>query len=545
MTRAIIAAGHEQTAAAAAEVIAAGGNAFDGAVAALAAACVAEPVLASLGGGGFLHARPAGGEPVIYDFFVQTPRAKAAVPGLDFYPIIADFGDTVQEFHIGMGAIATPGALAGLFAVQQDLCRLPPATLLEPARWLAQQGVTVNAFQHRIATVVEPILRANAALFALHASRRDPGRLAEPGERIAQPALAEALAQLADAGAHLLYGEPAVGAAAGPAAGSDAGPDTGSPAGSEAGSEAGSACGVWGERLAADCAANGGHLTGADLAGYRVQRRRPLVRVYRDAGLYLNPPPSLGGVLIALTLDLLSQQRVHGLRFGSRVHRYLLATAMQLTQDLRADRAGDAADLDPALLAQYRALMRGATLFRRGTTQISIADADGNLASMTLSNGEGSGYLLPGTGILLNNMLGEEDLNPGGFHQWAEDRRIGSMMCPTLVEHADGGWSVLGSSGSNRIRGAILQVLSNLIDLRMPLTAAVEAPRIHYEAGTLNIEPPCDAGVLDALRGQWPEVLAWSARSIFFGGAHSVAIGADGVLSGAGDSRRGGVVRRV
>ena len=112
MTRAIIAAGHEQTAAAAAEVISAGGNAFDGAVAALAAACVAEPVLASLGGGGFLHARPAGGEPVIYDFFVQTPRVKAATEGLDFYPIIADFGDTVQEFHIGMGAIATPGALA-------------------------------------------------------------------------------------------------------------------------------------------------------------------------------------------------------------------------------------------------------------------------------------------------------------------------------------------------------------------------------------------------------------------------------------------------
>ena len=521
MTRAIIAAGHEQTAAAAAEVISAGGNAFDGAVAALAAACVAEPVLASLGGGGFLHARPAGGEPVIYDFFVQTPRVKAATEGLDFYPIIADFGDTVQEFHIGMGAIATPGALAGLFAVQQDLCQLPSSMLLEPARRLAQDGVIVNAFQHQIATVVEPILRARPEIFALHASRRDPNRLAEPGERVTQPALAQALGQLAAGGAQLLYG---------------AGSNT---------TGAGSNCGAWGERLAADCAANGGHLSVADLAGYRVEQRSPLRRVYRDAALYLNPPPSVGGLLIGLTLDLLSQQHLDGLTFGSSAHRHLLTTAMQLTQDLRAGPATDGAELDPALLTQARTLMRSATLFRRGTTQISIADADGNLASMTLSNGEGAGYLLPGTGIMLNNMLGEEDLNPGGFHRWAEDRRIGSMMCPSLVEHADGGWSVVGSSGSNRIRSAILQVLSNLIDLRMPLAAAVEAPRIHYEAGRLNIEPPCDAEVLEALRGHWPEVMVWSARSIFFGGAHSVAIGADGTLSGAGDSRRGGVVKRV
>lgn len=520
MTRAIIAAGHEQTAAAAAEVIAAGGNAFDGAVAALAAACVAEPVLASLGGGGFLHARPAGGEPVIYDFFVQTPRVKAASDGLDFYPIIADFGDTVQEFHIGMGAIATPGALAGLFRVQRDLCLLPSSALLEPARRLAHHGVTVNAFQHQIATVVEPILRARPEIFALHASRRHPARLAEPGERVTQPALAQALLELAEAGAQLLYGA-----------------DSG-------GIGAGSSCGAWGERLEADCGATGGHLTGADLTGYRVEQRSPLQRVYRDATLYLNPPPSLGGLLIGLTLDLLSQQRLDGLAFGGSAHRHLLATAMQLTQDLRAGAAIDA-DLDWALLAQARTLMRSTTLFRRGTTQISIADANGNLASMTLSNGEGAGYLLPGTGIMLNNMLGEEDLNPGGFHHWAEDRRIGSMMCPTLVEHADGGWSVLGSSGSNRIRSAILQVLNNLIDLRMPLTAAVEAPRIHYEAGRLNIEPPCDAEVLETLNGHWPEVLAWGARSIFFGGAHSVAIGADGTLRGAGDSRRGGVVRRV
>jgi len=517
-TKAIIAAGHEQTAQAAATVIADGGNAFDGAVAALAAACVAEPVLASLGGGGFLHARPAGGEPLVYDFFVQTPRTKADPDGLDFYPILADFGDTTQEFHIGMGAIATPGTIAGLFALQRDLCRLPPATLLEPARQMAERGVPVNAFQHRIATIVEPILRAHPEVFALYASRHNPNQLAEVGEHLAQPELASALSRLASEGPSLFYG----GAGSGPRAG-----------------------GQWGERLAADCAAMGGHLRGGDLAGYRVERRQPLTGQYRDAMLYLNPPPSLGGMLIHLTLDLLSRQQLEGIRFGGAAHRHLIATAMRLTQDLRAETPTDASGPAPALLARYRGLMRDIKVFRRGTTQVSIADADGNLASMTLSNGEGAGYLLPDTGIMLNNMLGEEDLNPRGFHRWTGDQRIGSMMCPTLVAHADGGWSVLGSSGSNRIRGTIVQVLNNLIDLRMPLEEAVAAARIHYEYGTLNLEPPCDAALIEALREDWPDILAWSAPSLFFGGAHCVAIAADGSLSGAGDDRRGGVVRRV
>jgi len=509
MSRAVIAAGHDATAAAAAEVIAAGGCAFDGAVAAVAAACVAEPVLASLGGGGFLLARPANGEPVLYDFFVQTPRRRADPATLDFYPILADFGDTAQEFHIGLGAVATPGALAGLFEIQRDLCRLPPPALLAPARRLAEQGVPINPFQHRIAAIVEPILRADPATFALHASRQAPDRLADIGERVPQPALAGALEQLGRHGPTLLYGGP------------------------------------WGERLAADCMAHGGHLTAADLTGYRVARRRPLVADYRGARLYLNPPPSYGGLLIGVTLDLLSQRSLAVAEFGSAAHRQLLAGAMRLTQDLRAELSADADAVDPRLLARYRDLMRATPLFSRGTTQISIADRDGNLASLTLSNGEGAAHLLPGTGMQLNNMLGEEDLNPGGFHRWAEDQRMGSMMCPTLVAHADGGWSVIGSSGSNRIRSAIVQVLSNLLDLRMPLERAVDAPRIHVERGTLNLEPPCDGGLLASLRGHWPGLRAWRERSVYFGGAHCVAIGADGSLSGAGDGRRGGVVRLV
>jgi gamma-glutamyltranspeptidase/glutathione hydrolase len=516
MSRAIIAAGHPDTAAAAAAVLAAGGNAFDGAVAALAAACVAEPVLASLGGGGFLHARPGGEAPQVFDFFTQTPGRRTAAAGLDFCPVHADFGDATQEFHIGRGAMATPGAVAGLFGMQRDLCRLPLADLLAPARALAEHGVAVNSVQHGIARIVEPILRADPAAFALHASPRQPDRLAAVGERIPWPDFAGALDALAAAGPELLHGGP------------------------------------WAERLAADCAAGGGHLTVADLADYRVVQREPLVLDYRDARLHLNPPPSVGGALLALTLDLLADTRLGGVGFGSADHRLALAAAMAATAELRAalapgrlpDAAGRAAQRI-GFAARLAALGLPGHVFRRGTTQISIADRDGNLASLTLSNGEGAGYVLPGTGIAMNNMLGEADLAGGGFHQWPENTRVGSIMCPTLVAHADGGWTVTGSSGSNRIRSAILQVLVNRIDLHLPLAEAVAAPRLHLEGDVLSLEPPVAEATRAALAAHWPRLQVWRGQNVFFGGAHSVGVDADGGLHGTGDARRGGIVQRV
>lgn len=516
MPRAIVAAGHPDTAAAAAAVLAAGGNAFDGVVAALAAACIAEPVLASLGGGGFLHARPAGAAPLVLDFFAQTPQRKAPAAHLDFHPVQADFGDATQEFHIGRGAMATPGAVAGLFAMHADLCRLPLPDLLAPARQLADRGVAINAVQRGIARIVEPILRADPATFALFASPAQPDRLAAVGERVPWPDFAAALDALGAAGPELLHGGP------------------------------------WAERLAADCAAGGGHLGIADLATYQVTTRRPLTLDYRDAHLYLNPPPAVGGPLLALTLELLAAAPPADSGFGSPRHRLALAAAMAATSEVRAalppgespDAAHRAAGRQ-GFAARLAALGLTGPRCRRGTTQISIADRDGNLASLTLSNGEGAAYVLPGTGIIMNNMLGEADLAGGGFHQWPEDTRVGSMMCPTLVDHGDGGWTVTGSSGSNRIRSAILQVLVNRIDLHLPLAEAVAAPRLHLEGDVLSLEPPVAEATLAALTAHWPRLQVWRGQNVFFGGAHSVSIDADGRLHGAGDARRGGVVRLV
>ncbi|NEX22089.1 gamma-glutamyltransferase [Thiorhodococcus mannitoliphagus] len=509
MTAGSVAAGHPLTAEAAAEVLRAGGNAFDAVVAAFCAACVAEPVLASLGGGGFLLARQADRSPEVFDFFAQTPRTRRPVEETDFRPIMADFGDASQEFHIGLGAIATPGAVAGIFAIHSELCRLPIAELLAPASDMARQGVSMTPFQQGINRIIEPILRATPEALALFADPDHPDRLAPAGAQMRMPDLASALDALVTEGPQIFYR------------------------------------GEWAHRMTRDCAEGGGHLRLDDLAAYRVERRPALWCSYRGADVYTNPPPSQGGSLIGFTLALLEAVDLGALGRGRAAHIHALASAQELTQRLRRDASFDHADwaaaLEPETLKQFRTMMQDAVSFTRGTTQISVADAEGNLASLTLSNGEGCGYVLPGTGIMVNNMLGEEDVNPHGFHRWPTDRRISSMMAPTLVALSDGTWVVTGSSGSNRIRSAILQVISNLVDLGLDLEPAVAAPRIHFEGGLLNLEPPVEAEICMQLARRWDNVKVWSQPSIFFGGAHTVMVDAQGRARGAGDPRRGGV----
>jgi gamma-glutamyltranspeptidase/glutathione hydrolase len=266
----IVAAGHVATAGAAQEMLQAGGNAFDAALAAMLAACVAEPVLASLGGGGFLTALPAQEDPVVYDFFAHTPKLRRPREAIDFQPIVADFGTASQVFHIGLGAMAVPGFVKGLFEIHRQRCRLPLDLLMEPAQKLAREGVEVNPFQDLIAQIVAPILRATPAALELHASPDDPSRLIGAGERHCLPALADFLSALENEGEALFYrGDVA-------------------------------------HRLIEDSRERGGQLCREDLEDYRVIQRQPLIQRYRHARLITNPLPALGGSLIAFSLGLLN-----------------------------------------------------------------------------------------------------------------------------------------------------------------------------------------------------------------------------------------------
>jgi gamma-glutamyltranspeptidase/glutathione hydrolase len=489
------------TAAAAQEVLEDGGNAFDAVLAAMCAATVVEPVLCSLGGGGFLLAQPADGEACLYDFFVETPLKRRPVAELEFYPILADFGTATQEFHIGMGSMATPGAVKGLFEVQ-------------PAVRLAREGWSLRAMDGFIFSVVGAILVAHGESRSTYTG--PDGRLLQEGQVMYQPDLADCLEALAREGAGLFYE------------------------------------GELGQRLIAACAREGGQLAAQDLARYRVERRRPLERSYGGARILTNPPPSSGGILIAFALELLAQRQIGDLAWGSTDHVELLNQVMALTNRARiesrlhealdeSEEAAAAARLfDPALLATYAREVAGRPRATRGTTHLSVADAAGNLAAMTLSNGEGCGYVLPTSGIMMNNMLGEEDLSPRGFHQWPEASRISSMMAPSIAIWPDGAVAALGSGGSNRIRTAILQVLVNMIDFAMPVADAVQAPRLHFENGVANLEPGFDPACPEALGRQVESVKLWPPNNLFFGGVHAVTRGAAGELAAAGDPRRGG-----
>ena len=514
-SKGVVAAGDLQTANAAAEVLKSGGNAFDAVLAALFASTVAEPVLSSLGGGGFLMAKPAEGAAVLYDFFAQTPIVKKSET--DFKPILVDFGPVTQEFHIGLGSIAMPGVVKGAFDVHKDLATMSMNDIVAPARKLAQEGVQMSALQAHIFEIVKPIYQDCPECSHQYESPATPGALIGAEEILRIPTAADFMDALAHEGEDLFYrGEVA-------------------------------------QNIARDCEDKGGHLARADFEAYQVLKRKPLCVNFQGSQILTNPPPSVGGILIGFALELLSDTGLKKMGCGSFAYLQRLANVMHLTNQARVESGlnlhpenGTETLLDPNFLDRYRKDVLGQPKSHRGTTHISVIDAKGNAASMTLSNGEGSAYIAPNTGMVLNNMLGEEDINPAGLGNWIEDTRLSSMMAPSLIERPDGLLVALGSGGSNRIRTAILQVVLGLLEFDQALEAAIIQPRIHYENGVLNVEPGFLEGVNARLKETFQATKCWDQQSLFFGGVHGVEFNVRTKhFAGVGDPRRGGVTISV
>ena len=507
----IIAAGHALTGQAAEHILREGGNAFDAALAALAAACVAEPLLASLGGGGFLLAKPAQAPARLYDFFGQTPRQHRREDEIDFQSVLVDFGAATQEFHIGRGSIAVPGVVQGLFEVHRDLASTPMVELMAPAIEYANQGVEINRFHAYTAGLLKGILSATPEVARLFASPEREGELAAEGESLKQAELADALDVLSREGAELFYR------------------------------------GEIGQTFVQDMQ-HGGHITAEDLESYAVERRAPLTFDYGDLRLLTNPAPASGGLLIAFAMQLLEPERNQRPEFGSPEHLIRWASVMDLTSSARLDAAIDsrvtdraaAQLLDPEYLKIWHERLAKHPRSTRGTTHISIIDAQLNVASVSVSNGDGSAYVIPDTGISVNNMLGEQDLNPSGVARWPTDERLTSMMAPSVGIYRDGGVLCTGSGGSNRIRSAILQVLVNLLDYDMPCEEAIYAPRVHYESGVLSLERGFDEERIAEVLEAFPDHQLFEELNMFFGGAHTVTARGD-QFSGTGDPRRSGI----
>jgi gamma-glutamyltranspeptidase/glutathione hydrolase len=479
----VVAAGHPLTAQAGARVLREGGNAVDAAVAAMLMSFVAEPLLTGLGAGGHMLVAGGGVSPALLDFFVQAPTRIGDGSEAELLGVDVSFGDAAQRFHIGPASCGVYGAPAGVCEAARRWGTVSLEELAAPAAELARDGVVLNAGQAYVAEILATLLTSTPECAALWAPR---GRILREGEMLVNPELGDALMRLAREGPEPFYG----------------------------GDVAAAVCEWLRER--------GGSLTPTDLAGYRAVEREPVLVVYRDREILTNPPPSAGGTLLAYALVLLNREPAPPSLRG-------ILAAMAAAQSERTPEFVEG-------LEQERFLERFLASRLGSTTHISVIDGEGRACSTTCTNGEGSGVVVPGTGIHLNNVMGEEDLNPLGFHLHPAGRRMPSMMAPSIVLRDGEVELVLGSAGSNRIRSALLQTIVAAVDHGMEAQAAVDAPRIHYEDGVVFAEPGIDLDELDGAE----RVVRFGGRNLFFGGVQA-ALRRDGELSGAGDPRRGGV----
>jgi len=510
-----VAAGHALTAAAGARALEEGGNAVDACVAAAFASWVAESPLTGPGAGGFALVLPADGRPArVADFFVATPGLGLPRPsGAQMHAIDVGFGgdsETTQVFRIGEPSCAVPGTALGLEAVHRAYGRLPWRELLQPAIELTRTGVELTRPQAHLHAILDLILRAQPEGKRIY-SRPDGGRLL-PADTFALPDLGGTLELLARDGAAALYrGELA-------------------------------------DAVARTVRAGGGSVTLRDLEEYRVIWRRPVRVPYRGGEFVSNPPPSSGGILIAYGLALL--ERLPPAAAGSADSVALLVEVMR--EQTRVRESGFAAALYRGGLAQRllapaalrAALARIGTpglsepVPAGGTTHVSAVDADGNAASLSSSTGSGSGVVVPGTGIHLNNMLGEYDLVAPG--PAAPGRRLTSMMAPSIVIGPRGPRLVVGSAGSVRLRGAIMQVVEHVVAQGLSVGEAIDHPRVHLDEPKVQCEGGFAADMLDRLEAAGYDIVRWRRRNLFFGGTNAVEVQLDGALAAAGDPRRGG-----
>ena len=496
-----IAAGDKTTVNAAMEILKDGGNAFDAAVCAVFTAMTSEYTLTGACGGGVMLAYPKGSEPIVFDFFVHTPKKKS-VKNLDFSRIAVNFGPASQFFYIGKGSVAVPGNTIGLLHIHSRLGSLPLSRILEPAIQTAKSGAIINNAHEYLFKILDPILshtKAGEILF------KPNGKTIKAGERFKNPDFANYLEQIIIEGSKFLYH------------------------------------GDMTDKIDVFME-DGGLLTKEDFSNYEVIERTPLKTDFNGKTIITNPMPSPGGTLIAFALKIISRKFP-----GKEINNRLLTLVMRLAQTARSEvisaknktdslaeilspiyfkRFLDFFDSEISLKPNKEKLCSGST------THMSIIDSQGSAASVTTTNGEGCGYIIPGTGIMINNMLGEEDLNPDGFHNWVTTKRMETMMSPTIVIGDFGPELVLGSGGSNRIRSAIKQVILNKFTKNMNLEEAIQAPRIHLEENIIHCEPGINTAKLSF---PWSTIHHWHEKNLFFGGVNAVT-----PTNAVGDPRRSG-----
>src|SRR5918998_652544 len=501
------AAGTPYAAEAAAETYRAGGNAADAAVAAAAAVGVPAALVSSAGGGGFALVRDTTGRAELIDYYDAMPGkglpASAFGAGGAPQTVILKYGAGVRSI-VGGASSAVPGALRGWEKLLGRHGRLGLKEALAPAVRLAREGFDLCRTSGLWFQVAEEVLELTDET-RKHYYKGD--RVYLEGERMRFPELADTLQAVGEGGVKLFYeGELA-------------------------------------SRISSYMLKMGGIITEKDLAEYQAVVREPMSVSYGAGAMYTNGPPSAGGPTLAQMLKVVSAYDL--VAMPDAEYARLVAGAMRLAledrdnQYLEGARNGEVAR---RLTGEgYAAEQRHRIFTSFGsphTTHLSCVDADGLAVSITASMGYGSGLVVPGTGIPLNNSLGEPELNPRGFHALDPGERLVSSMSPTVVSSAEGGIVALGSPGASRIPTAILQTLVNVLDFGMTVEDAVLAPRFHAEGDLFAYE---DGGRAADLR-RFGRVLPYEEPNMFFGGVNAVRLTTEGAFEAAADPRRSGGV---
>jgi gamma-glutamyltranspeptidase/glutathione hydrolase len=458
------------------DILRQGGNAVDAAVAVGFALAVVHPEAGNLGGGGFMVIRMADGTVRTLDYRETAPSGATRDMYLD------SLGQPTERSVTGHLAAGVPGAVAGLTEAQARLGRLPLKAVIEPAIRLARDGFEVDQFRSR--SIAGDSNRL--ALFpASRASFLPNGAPPAPGTTLRQPDLAATLEAIRDGGRDGFYR------------------------------------GRTADLIVAEMARGGGLITAADLAGYRAIWREPIQLAYRGYTIYSMPPASSGGVTMGEILNIMEGYRPLP-PFGSPALMHLEAEAMRRAFTDRNRYLGDPAFVqNPTvrlLSKEYAAGLRreigpratptpafqpAAPRAGSSTTHYSVVDAEGNAVSCTttLNNSYGSAVTVTGAGFLLNDEMDDFATAPGQPNMYglvqgeanaiAPGKRMLSAMTPSVVLDPSGRLlMVVGTPGGPRIITMVYHVISNVIDHRMPLAAAIEAPRLHHQSlpDTLRVE---------------------------------------------------------
>jgi gamma-glutamyltranspeptidase/glutathione hydrolase len=482
--------------------IAGGGNAVDAAVATLLLSLTTEPGIVSLASGGFLTLWVPGRGPLVIDGGSEMPGRDAPEGrfGQGLMEVELAYGGGMLT-RVGFGSVAVPGILGALEAAARDFGRLPWRELMAPAVEWTRRGFPLSrASRTYLELCHEGIFGWDPDSFrALH---DEDGTLKRAGDLVIVEHLSDSLRAIADEGTEIFYR------------------------------------GELGHLIADHVTENGGLLGRRDLSGYRVRELNPLKERFDGWTVATPPPPSVGGVCLAAMLHLLADraQRIAG---GGEAA--LMADVQRAVLAFRAQH------LDPVLefgAASRRLLALADTgelrtgIASPSTIHASAVDSTGLACSITASAGYGSGVMPPGTGIWLNNCLGELELNRPGFHRWRPGQRLPSNMAPTVAEGPDGRVLAIGSPGADRITTAILQTLAHLLHNGSSLEDAIAQPRLHVEACDGGWRIAAEPG-LDLTTAKLP-VRWFDEPHMFFGGVSAVLHHADGRFEVAADPRRSG-----